>query len=176
MKLAPADISESLLQLLKRGSTPGKLAFTLALGIAIGSFPIFGVTTIFCALVALAFGLSIPGIQVGNYLATPLQLILLIPFLRLGEWMFHAPHLALSPRELLAHARYAPDQTVRAFLLGQWHAIAAWLAVAPLFVLVLTLLLRPLILKLMSRATAGGERSLSHSPISAKPDCYPAES
>ena len=169
------DISERLLELLKQGSTPEKLAFTIALGIAIGCFPIFGVTTILCALLAILFRLNVPAIQVGNYLATPLQLALLVPFLRWGERLFHAARLSLSPQELLTQARNAPDQTARAFLLGQWHAVAAWLLIAPFMVLVFTLLLRPVMRTIMARIAPAGSQALRPGAISTKQELFPAD-
>ena len=49
--------------------------------------------------------LNQPLIQAVNFLAYPLQLALLIPFLRAGEWLFGAPHTPLSPARIAAMAR-----------------------------------------------------------------------
>lgn len=151
--LNPRNLAASLLSLLRQGMTPGRLAFTVALGFAIGCFPVFGTTTIICALIALAFRLNLPAIQVGNYLALPVQLALVIPFMRMGEHIFHAAPLTLSPEKLLAMTQNAPESTMRAMLAAQWHAMFAWLLVAPLMVAVLTLVLRPLIARMLSLAS-----------------------
>lgn len=150
--LSSKAISSHLLEILRRGTTPTRLAVTLAVGICIGCFPVLGTTTVFCIVVAFLFGLNQAAIQVGNYLAFPLQLLLTIPFLRLGERIFHSGHLPLAPDQLLEMVRSAPDQTARAFVAGQGHAIVAWALVAPIAALLLTVLFIPLLRLLMRNA------------------------
>ncbi len=152
--LAPNFAAGRLLNLLRQGVTAEKLAFSIALGAALSCFPIFGTTTILCTIVALAFRLNLPAIQVGNYLALPLQLALFVPFLRLGERLTHAPRMSLAPEQLLAMAKTSPDQTMHMLLAGQWHSILAWLIVAPVMALLFYLLLRPLMKLLLARAAA----------------------
>jgi uncharacterized protein (DUF2062 family) len=65
-----------------------KLALSLALGLVLGVFPIFGVPTVLCGLAALVLRLNFPALQLVNYLAYPLQLALLWPFARLGGTLF----------------------------------------------------------------------------------------
>src|SRR4051794_16880553 len=66
------------------GISPQRLALTLALGFVVGCFPVFGVTTGICALMAFVFRLNLPAIQAANYAAMPFQLALLVPFVKLG--------------------------------------------------------------------------------------------
>jgi uncharacterized protein (DUF2062 family) len=152
VKLDPRNVTASLLPLLRQGITPARLAFTVALGFGIGCFPVIGTTTVMCLLVALAFRLNLPAIQVGNYLAFPLQFLLVIPFLRLGERIFHAGKLSLSPQELVAMTHNPPEQTMRVLIAAQWHAMFAWLVVMPWVVALLTLILRPFIARLLALA------------------------
>lgn len=142
-----------MLGFLTQGVSPVRLAFTLALGMTLSCFPVFGATTVLCALVAVVFRLSLPVIEVGNYLALPLQMILLIPFLRLGERIFHSARVPLSPPTLVAMLHNSPDSTMRLLMADQGHAIVAWAIVAPGMVLVFTLLLLPLLRRLLSRAS-----------------------
>src|SRR3954452_2244023 len=106
-----------------RHGTPAKAAWTIALGFFIGAFPILGITTVICALVATVFRLKQGSIQVGNYLALPVQIFGLIPFLRLGERLTHSAPFVFVPRELLAQMPHVSDATMRAFVYAQWHAI-----------------------------------------------------
>src|SRR5208283_1264779 len=78
---------------LRQGISPHQLALTLALGFAIGCFPILGVTTAICAVLAVALRLNLPAIQAANYAAMPLQLALVLPFVRLGGWFLASAHL-----------------------------------------------------------------------------------
>lgn len=160
MTLSHTSLAARLLHLLRQGLSPQKLALSLALGIALSCFPVFGTTTILCALVALAFRLNLPAIQVGNYLALPLQLALFVPFMRLGERILRAPNFPLSPEQLLAMAKARPDQTMRLVLAGQWHSILGWLVVAPAIALLAYSLARPLAKLLVDRANGGDSARL----------------
>ena len=74
-----------LLDLLRQGVTPEKIALSVTLGVMLGVFPVLGSTTALCALAAFAWQLSLPAIQIANYFVYPLQLALLIPFFRAGR-------------------------------------------------------------------------------------------
>jgi uncharacterized protein (DUF2062 family) len=76
---------------LTQGVTPQKIALTIALGINLAMFPILGSTTLLCAAVAFWLKLNQPIIQLVNWLAYPLQFAMLLPFIRIGEWLTRAP-------------------------------------------------------------------------------------
>ena len=65
----------------------------LAVGVVLGTFPVYGCPTGLCLLAALVFRLNVPVLQLVNQLASPVQLALLIPFAKLGARLlgFHAP-------------------------------------------------------------------------------------
>lgn len=136
---------------LRQGITPEKIALTLALGFVLAVFPILGSTTILCALAALLLRLNQPIIQLVNYLAYPLQFLLLIPFYRAGEW-FGAPHLALSIPEMIERFRAGPGQFMLDFGVIALGGIAAWCVTAPPVALALYVLLRPLLRALAERS------------------------
>jgi hypothetical protein len=73
---------------LRQGLTPHKLSMTCAMGVVIGIFPVFGTTTILCFVIAISFRLNIPVIQLVNYLVAPLQLLFIIPFVKMGTILF----------------------------------------------------------------------------------------
>ena len=88
-----------ILDLLRQGITPEKIALSIALGITLGVTPVLGSTSILCFLAAVVFRLNVPAIQLVNYFVYPLQFALLIPFIRMGEWIFAArPPVSPSPR------------------------------------------------------------------------------
>src|SRR5277367_3848606 len=91
-----------IIELLKQGVTPEKMALSLALGVTLGIFPALGWTTALCAIAALVLRLNLPAIQIVNYFMYPAQIALLIPFFRLGERIFRAPHLAISVPRIYA--------------------------------------------------------------------------
>ena len=103
--------------------------------------PLLGVTTAICTLLALAFGLNMAAIQAANWLAMPFQLFLLVPFLRLGQWLFRGPAMGFSRSQIVAQMTSAPWQAMTR-LGGMWsHALLAWLVMAAPFCLLLMLAL-----------------------------------
>jgi uncharacterized protein (DUF2062 family) len=89
MKFGPQHIKNVIVNAFRQGLTPHKLAMTCALGVILGIFPVFGITTILCFAVAIAFRLNIPVIQLVNYLVAPIQLLFIIPFIKIGTILFH---------------------------------------------------------------------------------------
>jgi uncharacterized protein (DUF2062 family) len=82
-----------LLNFLKEGVTPRKLALAVTLGFLFGIFPIIGITTILCGVAALIFRLNMAAIQLVNYLVYPIQLVLIIPYLKMGSFIFNVQYV-----------------------------------------------------------------------------------
>ncbi len=128
-----------------QGFTPQKISLTITLGVTLGIFPILGATTALCALAALWLRLNQPVIQLVNYLFSAVQLALILVFVRLGEWMVHAPPVSFSIPELFRKFHESPSKFMHEFGLTGLHGIIAWLVVAPfLSGLIYFLLLPPL--------------------------------
>lgn len=140
---------------LSQGISPRRLALTLALGFAIGCIPVIGIPTVLCATVALALRLNLPAIQAANYAAMPLQLALIVPFMRLGGWLVSAqPGRTFNPAALL-HFNSLGMVMRMGSMAGE--ALLAWLLVAipavALLTASLTLMLRRI--PVMAAAEAG---------------------
>jgi uncharacterized protein (DUF2062 family) len=140
-----------LIDLLRQGVTPEQIALSIVFGVTLGVFPVLGTTTALCAIAALAFRLNLPAIQLVNYFAYPLQLVLLIPFFRLGEKLFHAPHLPLSVAQIYAMVHASMTGAVRALWTTTWHAIVVWCLVAPFAAIVLYWILIPVLRRVARR-------------------------
>ena len=126
-----------LIALLRQGVTPDKLALSLALGVTIGLIPVLGVSTALCALAALVLRLNMPAIQLVNYLLTPLQLILIIPFLRFGELLARAQPYPVTLESGLALLSNGVVHAVTVLATAIVHATLGWLALAPFAALAL---------------------------------------
>ena len=137
-----------LLALLRMGTSPETLAWSIAAGLMIGINPVLGTTTLLCLAVAFIFGLNIGASQFANHAAYPLEIVLLIPFIRLGSRLFHTEPMPLSSRALLHAARTSPVTLTRQLWIWEWHALLVWAAFAiagtPLIAFILTPLLRSL--------------------------------
>lgn len=136
MRKIPAATKRSAVIWLSHGISPRRLALTLALGFAIGCIPVLGVPTVLCSALALALRLNLPAIQAANYIAMPFQLVLIVPFVRMGRWLVSAnPAHALEPGALL-HLPTIHIAARMGILAGQ--ALLAWLLIAVPVVLLLT--------------------------------------
>jgi uncharacterized protein (DUF2062 family) len=143
-----------ILELLRQGVTPEKMALSLALGVALGVFPMLGTTTALCALVAFIWRLNSPAIQMVNYFVYPLQIALLIPFFRAGERLFGAPRLPLAIAQILAMAHASFWGAMRFLWTTIWHAALVWCLIAPVFVALLYVTLTPILRRVARKQSA----------------------
>lgn len=128
---------------MRQGISPQKIALTIALGIVLGITPALGTTVLLCTLAAVVLRLNLPAIQLVNGLVYPLQLILLIPFYRLGAWMFGADVSTISLNGVAALIRSGVWQAVRTLWVVTLHALVAWLALGAVASAILYVVLVP---------------------------------
>jgi uncharacterized protein (DUF2062 family) len=152
-------ILEPLLALLRQGMSPQRLALCLAIGVVIGNVPILGISTLLCAAIALAFRLNLPAMQLVQAAMAPSQLLLIIPFVRLGEWLVHAPPQPLSIKEGLALIAQGAGHAVIVLRDAILHAGLAWILVAPIAVLLFYKLLTPMLERAAARIKSPYEYS-----------------
>ena len=138
-----ASIMQKLHPWLLQGISPRRLALTLALGGAVGCIPLVGLPTVLCAGLALALGLNQPAIQAANYAAMPAQLLLVVPFVRLGGVLFSRSHHATASASALLHGSPFTIATQMGGIALQ--ALLAWLVFAIPAVILLTLCLTPML-------------------------------
>jgi hypothetical protein len=135
-----------ILALLRMGATPRSLAWSVAAGLMIGINPVVGSTTLICLAVSFRFRLNVIATQIANHAMFPLELALVVPFIRLGSRVFGTAAMPLAPRVFLQMARSAPLALTRQLWMWVWHAFVVWAAIAlvaaPLLALALTPLLR----------------------------------
>jgi len=133
-----------LLNLLRQGVTSEKLALSLALSATFSVIPAFGGGVWLCTLFAVAFGLNLPVMQAVNYSLYPAQIALLLPFFRLGEKLFRAPHLPISVSQIYALVHTSWWGAIKFLWNTTWHAIVVWGMLAPFAVALIYCLLTPI--------------------------------
>ena len=142
---------------LTQGVTPQKIALTSALGLNLAIFPILGATTTLCLIFGFCLKLNQPLIQLINWLAAPLQLALIVVFVRVGEWIMRAPSTSFSIPVMLQKFHESPVKFIQQFGMTGVHAMVAWLIIAPFLVAVIYFITLPLLKKAARNQVAHAE-------------------
>ena len=140
-----------ILELLRQGVTPEKIALSIALGAVLGVIPVLGWTTALCLVAALVLRLNLVAIQIVNYFVYPAQLALLLPFFRWGEKLFHAPHFPIAVPQIYALFHAGAWLALEMLWTTVWHALVVWGMVAPICVALLCAILTPLLRRALRR-------------------------
>lgn len=138
---------EPIKQLLTQGITPEKVALSLALGAVLAVFPVLGSTTLLCALAAVVLRLNLPALQLVNFLLYPVQLALVVPFMRAGAHLFRAPQLPFSLVQMLEMFRHDWSHSLSLLWVAALEAIVVWALCAPVVAAFLYFVLRPSLLR-----------------------------
>jgi len=118
------------LALLRMGASPRKLAWSISLGLVIGINPLLGSTTLLCLGLAVIFRLNLAASQLANHLMYPVEIVLLIPFLRLGSRLFATGPIPISSADLFHAARNHPLVLIQDLWQWEWHALVLWALIA----------------------------------------------
>lgn len=146
-------ILRPLLQQLRGGVTPRRLAWSLAVGIVLGINPSVGFTTLVVILLAWAFGLNQVASQIGAHSVTPIHLLLFLPFIELGVHLFHTRRLPMTRRQL-EHLSHHPVRLIHSIWQWEWHALIVWGVVAAIVLPLLAMWLRRGLVMLQRRNRA----------------------
>ncbi len=103
-------IPTPLLRLLKRGVSPRRLAWSLAVALMVGINPCLGLTTVSMLLIAWLFKLNHVATQIGIHIVAPLQWVLFLPFIHAGIVLFRAHRLPLSGTDIRQLSHHHPLQ------------------------------------------------------------------
>lgn len=123
-----------ILKALQQGMTPNKLAFTCALGAVLSVFPVYGSTTLLCLAAAALLRLNVMVILAVNYLLTPVQLLVLIPLLQGGAYVFQLNTVLLDYSEFVLRFKNDFASLISDFGFVLLAGMAFWLVIAiPLF-------------------------------------------
>jgi uncharacterized protein (DUF2062 family) len=130
------------------GASLDRVAWTIALGMVVGIFPIMGTTTLVCLIVGWPLRLNQPVLHVFRVVVYPLHLALILVFIRMGERLYGVPLISLSIPELVAKFKEAPMNFVREFGMAACHGVSAWLLIAPLAAWLIKLAAMPILRRL----------------------------
>uniref|UniRef100_A0A7N0UL47 DUF2062 domain-containing protein n=1 Tax=Kalanchoe fedtschenkoi TaxID=63787 RepID=A0A7N0UL47_KALFE len=121
-------VVDPLIQILRRGTEPDQLALSAVVGFTLVAIALLGPLC------------HAPSVMLANFVITPIEISLNVPFLRFGEFITGVQYFPLTPdalkKVLTGQASYQVLQSVLHVLLG-------WLIAAPFIMAVLYLVLLP---------------------------------
>jgi len=152
-------IIQPILNQLKRGITPEKLSWTIALGITLGIFPIMGSTSLICFAAGWIFKLNQPILHLFKTLTYPLHLALILVFIRLGQHLNGVPPIPFSIPEMMNQFKDSPTQFAKDFGMAAWYGIEAWFLSALILIPILRAISLPLLKKLPRKLQSSPQAS-----------------
>ena len=133
-----------LLDILRMGCSPRRLAWSVAIGLVLGLNPLLGSTTFVSLATAGIFRLNLVASQLAAHLVYPLEVALFFVFIRLGNRIFHTGHMPLHREAILSAFRHHPWHTTQLLWRWEWHALVVWAVAAILFAPLLANILIPI--------------------------------
>jgi uncharacterized protein (DUF2062 family) len=142
-------VRDPILRQLTQGVGPERLALTLAVGSALALFPILGTTTLLCFIAGLVLRFNQPIIQVVNYLGTLVYAPAVFLQFQLGAALFGRSPTELSFEQMGQLFRSDLAEFASRFGDAALHTIIAWGLLAPAWIAIVYLGLRPMLRRAM---------------------------
>ncbi len=120
--------------LLLQGITPDKVAFTLAVSTACSLLPFLGFTSLLNLGVGLWLRLNQPIMQTLNQLLGPVQLLLILGYVRVGEKIWGTQPMPISVPVIVQLFRTDPGAFLQRFGWTGIHAATAWALSVPIII------------------------------------------
>ncbi len=147
-------VRDPLVAELRQGATPEAVSAAVVVSFAIAIVPFIGVTTLLCLLAGRLFRLNHVVMQIINHTAFPLQILLIVPFVRLGETLSGARHFALTPEAIIDEFNRSVPDFLEKFWLTGLHGLIGWAVTVPLACWLLHFFLRATFRKVLPKPSA----------------------
>jgi uncharacterized protein (DUF2062 family) len=142
--------------LFTQGVTPDRVALAFAVGSVCSLFPFLGFTSLLNLGAGLWLRLNQPLLQTLNQVLGPVQLVLIVVYVRFGEWLWRAPDGRFTLGEMLRVFREADlGGFLQRFGWAGIHAFTAWALTSPLLGAAVYFSLRPALRRLASKTAPG---------------------
>jgi len=152
-------VLDPIIALLRQGVTPERIALSLSFGLVLGVFPVLGTTTVLVTVAALLWRLNLAAIHAVHLAMTPVQIVLIIPFVRLGEHLVAVPPQPLSVEAGMALIASGAAHAIVVLRDAIAHAVLGWLLLGPIAIYVLYRALVPVLERAARRPPRGATTS-----------------
>lgn len=151
-------VGGSVRALLTQGVTPQRIALTLAVGTACSLLPFLGFTSLMNLGVGLWLRLNQPILQTLNQILGPVQLVMILVYVRIGEKLWGAREMPLSVGTLMKAFSDDPWAFLRRFGWTGVHAATAWAISVPVILAAIYFPLR-IVMRRVARCGSGSDEA-----------------
>jgi uncharacterized protein (DUF2062 family) len=123
-------VKDKTTALLKQGLTPKQLTQSIIVSGLISTIPILGVSTFMITTVSLKQKLNLPIMIALSYLLWPVQILMIIPFIRVGEFIFSVPRNHHTVEEIISSFQSSFFQTLSHLSFELLCGLGGWLLTA----------------------------------------------
>ena len=116
--------------LLKQGLNPKELTQCIIMSVLISTIPILGLSTFMITIVSIKRKLNFPVMISVSYLMWPLQILLIIPFIRIGTFIFSVPRNRHTLQEIINSFQNSFFQTLTHLSFELLCGFGGWLFTA----------------------------------------------
>lgn len=122
-------VREPVMRELTRGVSPRRVALAVTLGLFSSTWPQIGTNPFMALLLSWLFRCNKAVTSGVSLVFTPLQYVLMIPFLRVGETLLGVDHFQTSVPEIIMIVATDPVGSFKVLGIPLLHAILGWLFV-----------------------------------------------
>lgn len=123
---------------LTQGVSPDKIAATLAVGTVCSLFPFLGFTSLLNLAVGIRLRMNQPIMQVLNQLLGPIHIVMIVLYVRVGEWICRTDGPRFTVTEMVNSFRHEPLLDFLAhFGWAGIYAFTAWILSIPVLLVLI---------------------------------------
>jgi hypothetical protein len=130
MKKRIKKLKLKIISLFSQGLSSKKIAQSIIFSGLFTVIPILGISTFFITFISIKKKLNLPIMIAFSYVIWPVQIFLIIPFIRLGEIIFSIPPTHHSIEEIIEMSQNGFFKMVTKLSLELLYALGAWFLVA----------------------------------------------
>ena len=123
-------VIDKITALFKQGLTPKELNQSIIVSGLISVIPIIGVSTFMITTVSLKTKLNLPVMIALSYMMWPVQILLIIPFIRMGEFIFSIPPNHHTVEEIISSFQNSFFKTLSHLSFELLCGLGGWLFIA----------------------------------------------
>ncbi|ANQ50425.2 DUF2062 domain-containing protein [Flammeovirga sp. MY04] len=147
--------------LLRQGMTPHLLAWSVTVGLLIGSSPLLGICTWLCILAASIFRLNQFAIQIANYAVSPIQVFMIIPYIKAGTSLFGNSAKGVTLEKIQEALDIGIIHGIKEMGILMLQGAAVWIVVSAIIALPMQRLLRIAFRKMLKNMNSSEEKRVT---------------